>query len=203
MPSCCRLGDEYFAKNNILYESNNFFITPAVGQMGIEGYLLLCSKKHYEGIGGIPAEFEAELEEILKKTKQVIKAAYDSEILVFEHGPRIGCHKGGGCLDHAHLHLVPTVVDVRAFLVKIFKLEKIKNFGRLREVFSQKQSSYLFLETQDNMRYVAEVDFPLPPQYLRQVIAAGAGISAWDWRLYPGRETFIRTLARLKGKFEK
>ena len=199
--SCCRLGQELVEGKNILYESNNFFIVPSVGPMGIKGYVLLCSKQHYKGIGDIPKEHESELEEVLNKAKRILHDIYNSEIIVFEHGPKMSCHRGGSCLDHAHLHLVPTSADVMNFLSSIFKPEKIKNFDRLRQIYKKQQSSYLFIQTQENKRYVIEVDFPIPSQYLRQVIASEQNISDWDWRVNPDYETFEKTLKELKNKF--
>jgi len=201
MSFCCRLGDEYQSKKNVLYESENFFVVPAIGQMGIEGYVLLCSKNHHIGIGNIPEEHTFELKSVLEKTKKVISETYDSEVLVFEHWPRLRCHKGGGCLDHSHLHIVPTSVDIMKFLHSKFKPEKIQDFSRLREIYEAQKSSYMFVETQDNKRYVIEVEFPIPSQYLRQVLASKSGITKWDWRINPDYETFERTVNQLKGKF--
>ncbi len=201
MGSCCRLGDEYQLKKNILYESDNFFVVPTIGQMGIDGYVMLCSKEHYIGMGNIPEEHTSELESVLEKIKEVISETYNSEVLVFEHGPRLGCHKGGGCLDHSHLHIVPTSVNIMKFLQSKFKPEEIEDFNRLREIYEAQKSSYMFVETQDNKRYVIEVEFPIPSQYLRQVLASNVGIKDWDWRVNPDYETFERTVNQLKGKF--
>ena len=72
MGFCCRLGDEYQLKKNILYESTNFFVVPSIGQMGIKGYVLLCSKEHYFGMGNIPEEQISELETVLDRVKKII-----------------------------------------------------------------------------------------------------------------------------------
>lgn len=138
MNICCQLGRELIEKKNILYESENFFIVPTVGQMGIEGYILLCSKKHYYGLGDVPREYETELEEILVKIKKVLFDVYGSKILIFEHGPRLGCYKGGGCIEHAHMHLVPTDTDIIDFLSKKFKIKKLQTFDELRDIFNEK-----------------------------------------------------------------
>ena len=201
MGFCCRLGDEYQFKKNVLYESDNFFVVPSIGQMGICGYVLLCSKYHYLGMGNIPEEYIPELEAVLDKTKKVISDTYGSEVLVFEHGPRLGCHKGGGCLDHGHLHIVPTSINIMEFLQRMLKPEEISDFSRLREIYEAQESSYMFVETQDNKRYVIEVEFPIPSQYLRQVLASKMGFAEWDWRVNPDYETFERTVRQLKGKF--
>lgn len=198
---CCRLGRELLDRHNIIYESENFFAVPALGQLGIEGYLLLCSKKHHIGLGDIPKIYYPELENFLDKTRNVIFSVYGSGVLMFEHGPRFSCHKGGGCLDHAHLHLVPTSVDVMDFLNKIFKPQKINGLDRLKKIFKKQKSSYLFLIDQSKKRYVIETTIPIPSQYIRQIIASKMGVKDWDWRINPDRKTFIKTIKRLKNKF--
>lgn len=201
MTFCCRLGQELAEGKNILYESDNFFVVPAIGQMGIEGYILVCSKEHFIGVGNILKEYESELRGVLDKSKKIISEVYDSEVLVFEHGPRLRCHKGGGCLDHAHLHLVPTSVDVMEFLNRKFKPEQIEDYSKLREIYEQQKSSYIFVESQEEKMYVIEVEFPIPSQYLRQVIASKINVANWDWRVDPDYETFEKTVEHLKDKF--
>ncbi len=201
MRSCCILGEQLKRDREVLYRTHNFSVTPAYGQIGIEGYLLVCTNEHYIGIGGTPSALECELETVISKTLNVIADSYSPEIVVFEHGPKSDCHKGGGCLDHTHLHVVPTKVDVFGFLFnKHFKPEKIQGLERLRKIYETNNSSYLLLETQERKRFVFEVDI-IPSQYLRQIIAMGEGRSNWDWRKYPDEETFKKTLEKLRGKF--
>ncbi len=202
METCCELGAKLNLKKNVLYETDNFFVAPSIGQMGIEGYLLLCSKKHYIGIGDVPKESEFELEEVLSKVKKVLSKTYNLPILVFEHGPKLGCSRGGGCLDHAHLHLIPISINILDFLKEFFELEKVHGFGRLREIYENAKYSYLFINTGNDERYVIKIDFPLPSQYLRQVIAAKFGIKDWDWRINPDYQTFNKTIKTLQGSFE-
>lgn len=202
MESCCALGEEGRREERILHRTSNFFVTPALGQIGIEGYLLICANEHFRGIGDMPATLDSELEALVDKARSVIAAHYSPDIIAFEHGPRLGCHKGGGCLEHAHLHLVPTAVDLFTFLKgKGLEPKFVSGFNKLREIVSRKQSSYLFVETWERAQYVVEVTIPLPSQYLRQIIATAEGKKEWDWRQYPDRETFERTLTRLRGKF--
>jgi diadenosine tetraphosphate (Ap4A) HIT family hydrolase len=210
---CCRLGAELPKKEHVLYEADNFFVTPCLGQIGIQGYLLLCSKEHFSGVGGLPRKLHSELEEVLLHAKKVLGGVYQSEILVFEHGPRIGCYKGGGCLDHTHLHIIPINYQLiepvalrflRALAVKDFyKVERIEGFHKLTDLFEAQQASYLFVETNDEKRFTTEVNFVLPSQYLRQVIAQGVNREdKWNWKDNPDYETFERTLENLYGKFK-
>jgi len=212
MESCCNLGSEFQKKSNILYETDNFFLVPAIGQMGIEGYLLLCSKKHFIGVGGTPKKYNSELEDALKTTRKILSETYDSDTIVFEHGPRIGCHRGGGCLDHSHLHVLPFNGGLMEPLVinllnglginYFYKLERVENFERLHEIYKEQKTSYLFIETAGRERYATEVNFPIPSQYLRQIIASKLNRGdKWDWRQTPDAETFEKTIDQLKNKF--
>ena len=76
--SCCRLGAEWDNQDNIIFQSKNFFVVPSIGAMEREGYLLICSKEHYDGVGGIPDEQYLELTRVLDHVKAGLrdKAAY-------------------------------------------------------------------------------------------------------------------------------
>jgi len=200
MSECCRLGAQIDNRDEILFRTNNFTVTPALGQIGIEGYCLICSNEHFIGMGDMPASLDSELEAILSKTLDVISNHYSPRVVVFEHGPRLRCNTGGSCLEHAHFHIVPTGVDILGFLSKHFKPESIKGLERLREIYRFVRNSYLFLETQERKRFVFEVQ-QVPSQYIRQIIAVGEGKNEWDWRKYPDYETFKKTLEKLRGKF--
>ncbi|MCK5023102.1 MAG: hypothetical protein KAS04_02940 [Candidatus Aenigmarchaeota archaeon] len=204
MESCCPLGAELDKKMNVLYETDNFFLVPALGQMGIEGYSLVCSKGHYIGMGNVPENYEPELEDVLGRSKNTIAREYDSKVVAFEHGPKLGCHSGGGCLQHAHIHIVPTPVDIMKFLKGKFdpgKIQEIQGFDKLREISSKGEQSYMFVNTHEGQMHLIEADVPLPSQYLRQVIAEGMEIKKWNWKEYMDTETFERTLNKLRNKF--
>jgi len=209
---CCRLGSEYPRRSNVLHETENFFVVPTIGQIGIEGYVLICSKNHCPGLGDIPPSQHEELENLLLLTRSVISSAYQKEVVVFEHGPRTACQMGGGCVDHAHLHVVPAPVDLMGTLLPLlqmrlglghfFRVERTEGFHRIREVLHGRKTSYLLCEEADRQRYVVEMNFPIPSQFLRQIIASELGSPEWDWRRFPHDESFARTIERLKGKFQ-
>lgn len=203
MDVCCPLGkNRCDQEKRILYQTQHFFVTPAVGPMGIKGYVLICTKEHFRSIGDIPERWDSELETLVGDTRKVLGMHYSPDIVVFEHGPRIGNYKGGGCIEHAHLHVVPSTVDLVAFLKgRGLQLEVVDGFGKLREIMKRAEFSYLFVETRERAKYVVEVTAPLPSQYLRQVIAVHEGHTNWNWREHPDHETFQRTLEQLRGKF--
>jgi hypothetical protein len=152
------------------------------------------------------------LEETLKTTRRVLREVYNSDILVFEHGPRVGCYRGGGCLDHAHLHIVPVSLNLiekmalnflKALSINdYYRLERISAFERLKALYDSQKASYLFVETNDLKRYMTEVNFIIPSQYLRKIIAFSIGRpDEWNWKEKPDYETLNKTIEKLQGKF--
>ena len=116
MSLCCALNYENIKKDRlIIHETNNYFVCPTLGSMGIRGYLLVISKEHFEGSGDIPQSLHEELDDIVNYSKARVKEVYGKESTVFEHGPKVGYCSGGGCLDHAHLHVVPGVDIIEEF----------------------------------------------------------------------------------------
>jgi diadenosine tetraphosphate (Ap4A) HIT family hydrolase len=170
MDYCCELGRDITFNDRVIGRTDNFSVITALGPIGVEGYLLICSNEHHIGVGGMPSEFDEELGGILDRTRRLLADSYRSSVIVFEHGPRLGCSTGGSCLDHAHLHVLPTNANLVNFVQEEgLRLEKANGFGRLREIYDEGNGSYLMIE-QGHERFVALVD-NLPSQYLRRAIA--------------------------------
>src|SRR3989338_10498751 len=109
----------------ILYESKNFNVFPTLGQI-VDCYLLIATKDHFIGIGEIQTGWHRELNDVGKKVRDVLKHEYGQGPLFFEHGPAFADGKngvigGGGCIDHAYLHAVPTGADVKPDLDQRFR----------------------------------------------------------------------------------
>ena len=192
------MGRDIKNPKKIILKTSGFTVFPALGPIGIEGYVLICSNEHFKGIDEMPSELDKELENVVDRIKKSVSDYYSSPVVVYEHGgSKPLCYRWGGCLDHFHLHVVPTKVDILGYLKKKdFSLEKIKGFDRLREIIKKRCMSY-FLVEQEAKRYVCEIGV-LPSQYLRQVIAELEGKKNWDWRRYPGYNVMKKTHSNLK-----
>ena len=213
MVNCCRLGRAPSEEGRILYESDNFLVFPTLGPIGIKGYLLIASKKHYEGTGDMPEGLLPELEELITMTKSKLMEAYRKESILFEHGPKVGNSGWGGgtSIDHAHLHVIPGVDITSEFAVslmmhldkigKFYKVDRLEGFKRTGEIFHSHRTSYVVFETPDNRRLVSEINFPGESQWLRQLTARKIGSERWNWRLYPDRETMRKTFDDLVREF--
>ena len=56
-------------------------------------------------------------------------------------------------------------------------------------------------EDPDGKRIIAEVNFHIPSQYMRKMIANQVGSAEWDWRLWPQYDVVKQTIETLQGKF--
>jgi diadenosine tetraphosphate (Ap4A) HIT family hydrolase len=205
---CCQLAKEIETERTIL-KTNNFFVIPTLGSMGIEGYLLVIPIKHYHAIAEISRESQRELEEITRDIKKIIFSEYGLSTLIFEHGPRLGNLDSGQSIDHAHLHFVPGIditenwaKDLMYRLGKVgqyYKMERIQGFSKAKELLDSGKS-YLYLQNLKGIKLLSEQNFHRPSQYFRTMVANQVGSRKWNWRFNPDKKTIEKTVTRLKGK---
>ncbi|MGV8169273.1 MAG: HIT family protein [Candidatus Nanoarchaeia archaeon] len=184
----------------IIYETDNFWVVPAVGQI-VEGYLLINSKKHFLSMGGMPLTYFSELEEVCSKVKNVLSETYGSPIF-FEHGMAEVEKKKMCCIAHAHIHAVPVIIDdISKELDPYGCVKEIRSLIELNYTFMEGKS-YLFFENNSGRKYISDVTSNIPPQLLRQIIAEKTGNKdKWNWKDHPGIEAMLSTIETLKGKF--
>ncbi|MFH1134163.1 MAG: hypothetical protein V1735_06765 [Nanoarchaeota archaeon] len=211
--ACCDLGAILKAEpERVLLETGNFFVAPSLGQIGAEGYLMVLTKEHVLGMGSLPESQYAELQEVTEKARRAISTEYGVASHVFEHGPKCGSFHGGGCLDHAHHHVVPDgdIADELALDLmrrmhdqgQFFRVDRSDSLARAAEILHAGESSYLVAEAPDGRMFIVEVNFFLPSQYCRRLIAEKRGLRQWqwDWGQFPERDSVKRTADRLRGK---
>jgi len=143
MDACCNLGDILNEPDEILYETDHFFITPTLGCMNIPGYLLLLSKECFKGMGSLPESLHQELEEVTQYAKARLKEVYNKDVQIFEHGPKVCDVHGGACLDHAHLHIVPGVNIMDPLALDL--MHRLDEHGKF---YKNKYKPYVDLYTQ-------------------------------------------------------
>jgi len=207
MEACCVLGDG-INQDRLICQTSNFFVIPSKGSMGIPGYLLIVSKKHYLGFGQIPQKQYPELLGLINDVKSLIKHEYGLPSLLFEHGPRLK-EPSGQSINHAHLHVVPGVDITKEWAVDMmqrlkdpglfYKIERIQGFERAGELLDS-GSSYLYMETPMGVQLLSKQNFYRPNQYFRKMVSHQVGLRSWNWKKYPYIRTLEKTVERLKGK---
>lgn len=140
MNNCCVLGHAPYSDKRVLHESDNFFICAGLGAMGVEGYLMVVSKEHWEGSGELPKSMRRELDDLIYLTKARVHEVYGKGAIAFEHGLRVGECGGGGCIDHLHIQIFPGVDIRKRFAVslidclkekdKFYRVDRVEGFER-------------------------------------------------------------------------
>ncbi len=185
---------ERYPENIILFESDNFYVKPALGHF-VEGYCLVISKEHLRTMAELSSKEAAELEEVLGETERQLTAIYKNGLCTFEHGAACSSNRAGACIDHAHMHILPTSCDVTA---RLAALESVR-ISELRELcdFANRGQSYIYYEPQPGERLVYACDDRVPSQFMRRLICKQLDTNRnWDWRVSPYREVIQKFVAR-------
>ena len=183
-------------QNRIIYETENFFVYPTIGQI-VEGYLLILPKEHYLSIGQMPKKFITEVEQIKNFLYKQVSKMYMPPIF-FEHG---SVKEAGGCgVYHAHIHVVPCNVskEIIEVISKSYVLHQIKTMYELSQYIKQ-DKPYLYFEDNKKTRYVFEID-EIPSQYIRRIFAELIFAKEWDWKTFKfSNDGLFNTYSKLKG----
>jgi diadenosine tetraphosphate (Ap4A) HIT family hydrolase len=180
-----------------IYRTKSFRVIPPLGQV-VEGAVLLVSERHVPSCAQLSAQELNELELLISRTELILSHVYTTPIF-FEHGPLLNSGKGTCCVDHAHIHAFPVMVDVHTYLCKRFSWAEISNLQDLtfRVNAMNDMRGYLFVQQQGH-RYFYECDV-IPSQLIRQIIASELGVpERWHWRSYLGISEMCSTLKRLR-----
>jgi diadenosine tetraphosphate (Ap4A) HIT family hydrolase len=184
-------------EDEIIDESENFYAKAALGHF-VFGYTLIVSKEHLLSFAHLPEclfpELESFRENVLDKLHQICR----HPISIMEHGAINRCQRGGACIDHAHLHLMPLAADLHPILSKRFslgELESISDLGRFKDA----QIPYLYYQREGLRGYGVKLAQDVPSQVLRRIACQSLGEPGlWDWRVKPLRDVLTRFTTEYK-----
>lgn len=198
---------KYFSEkifyNKILFQTKNFFVVPSLGSL-IPGWLLIVPKKYYLNFSLIPKEELSDLNLLIEKIKNDSKEFFGERFVLFEHGPQGERSKVGCGVDYAHLHFVPTSINLMEGLKILdfnFKWEEVNSLQEL-SFLKNTQLEYLFLEDQDHKSFIS-FNRSIPSQLFRKVIANYLGIpEKYDWKKFSFNENIALTINKFSEMHE-
>jgi len=211
MANSCVLCDRTKTNNRLITENNDWYVIATLGQI-IGGYALVIPKAHISCMGALTVRRSGcQTEAMLKITKETCRAlsleyqhsnsAIPYPVTVFEHGIV------GQTIKHAHLHLLPTVIDLTQKIRADFpeaKFEELRYAAHLQASYEDNPRPYLFWTTPDSKSMVCW-NPPAPPQYLRLIMAELLGYpERGNWRnMDPelDKQLWRETVDRLKPYF--
>lgn len=162
------------------------------------GHVLVVPRSYYPSFAAVLGEHGSGVLSLLHSVRSDVARAF-GETVVMEHGSTTGM-RGGACISHAHLHVLPLR---GALALDLMKRDGIR-FRRLSELaglaaLSSSERPYLFFSHQE-MHWVASAEALPRPQYLRSVAGRVLGMSDLesDYAMVVRREYGRRTLLTLR-----
>lgn len=187
-------------ESRIITQTEHFLVVPTLGAF-VEGYAMVVSRYHYDCMGKLLPELFPELKELLTNVKHHIRKCYGMGTVCFEHGSISSCNRFGGCINHAHIHIVPCKESLIGQLPNYhMDYRQITDLYEL-QTFAQRGESYLYFEDIDEQQYSISGDFVIS-QFFRQLLANSHNVSGeWDWRSHLNLEKMSKTYTTLKKSF--
>lgn len=194
-PFCSLDTDRNFrslVQNTVLLETKSFVVLPALGSF-VDGYLIIATKNHLLNFTRLEDDQFREFRILHQNVTKVLRSHY-GPIITFEHGNNQNLDRGGSCIDHAHVHLLPFGGDPWSIVGSPYAVKEIAPANQSREY------DYLYLEADTGeARVYGGSEFPR--QYMRQrlcsILADGLQ-DKWDWSAYPFIEKVERTIRAVK-----
>lgn len=173
-------------KEDILLESNNFFVKVGVGILA-PGHIMIIPKKHILCFGQLPNSLQKEFIMLKKDVFSKVKSNF-SEPIVYEHGVY------SQSIKHAHLHFLPSeneyynLKNIKENIFKSLKSTPISNMLQIKDVFD-KEGSYFYLEQNGRKWVIHTQNQPEGKFTFRKEFARLTGLCGLkDWRTMPEEE---------------
>ncbi len=197
----CRYLAGYPADNErTVYQTENFFVIPTVGQF-IKGYLLVIPFEHVMSNAELDAKRLGEFKYVLEDIEYLLRLTYDAKnVLVWENGSgNGGVGKAKDSIVHSHVHICPStytsekIMEVSGFPFETLTLEELKYY---------KEHSYLLVRTpnHDIWKINNNPNLYIPRQYVRQLVAEEYGLpgDSWNWRTNHFSEKMYQTVSDIE-----
>lgn len=174
------IESEVVYKDRVIFGNLNWVVMPSLGAL-VPGYLVVVTKKHFLSLGDVPIEYLKDLEWLIPCFCQLNKQLFGKNAIIFEHG---SFESGGAsaCVEHTHLHFVPSKISLLPFLSEDFEIIPIGSRFEIKKIASTCKG-YLYYKDIDGKEFFVYGQ-EIPSQYMRQlfVVAQGLELSGWNWR---------------------
>ena len=190
MKRACALCN--FPKDRLLGETTSYIVGVCVGPL-VEGHVMVFPKKHGTGLIDLARDKLETLEEIKTALRVILSRDY-GKVLFYEHG-----HHGDDSREmyhgHAHLHAVPTGVDISHLLDEEGWTPLYATYPQMLSI----QGEYLFYEGPKETSRFYCIEKQLRTQLVRNITAHAIRmpIKQADWRHYPRYDLVERTKEKL------
>ena len=188
-----QLMDEAGPASEVIQEKDDWTAVLDVAPI-VEGWCLIVYGQHVGALREAdPSGFDA-LIELKNRLSNAIKDAYGVRPFFFEHGG-VGEHRGGACIDHAHLHVVPLADSIEGELRKECDMTPVAGIWELPR--RAEGAGYVYFERPNGEALLAS-NADVRHQLVRRLVAqAVPGSPPWEWRQYVHQADALGTRATL------
>jgi diadenosine tetraphosphate (Ap4A) HIT family hydrolase len=189
-----RLLPEEPYRRRVMLESRSFAVLPSLGPLA-PGHVLLCPRHHVGSFAQVDAALHAEYCEIKATLVARLRAMYEGEITIFEHGMAADRGRMVCTVDHAHLHVVPLPRWLDAAAAISWTTTFDGSLPALRRLAGGQE--YVSCETPDGVHRLMTARSGIDSQLMRRIIATSLGHGdRWNWRETPGAQDADATWRR-------
>lgn len=209
MKNNCAFCDRSQFEERIVGETDELWIIATLGQIPkLGGYVLVVPKHHVPCVGALVGKQRRIFISMSLWTSHSVAMEYQRSMkldpiptTLFEHGIV------GQTVQHAHLHILPSVVDFTPKIRADFpeaNIEELTKISHLQKSYGKNPLPYLYWTTPSGTAMVCW-NPPAPNQYLRIVAAELLGKpERANWRTMDpelDRRLYLETVTRLKPYF--
>lgn len=172
--------------------NGNVSIMPTLGML-LPGYLLAVSREHITSFAQLSSDRLQEVDGSLANIDTQLSPLFGDYFRCESGSDNVAQFCGsGGCIDHAHQHLVPAA-DVGTHILKALPWEQMDAY---EDIAAYRGKPYIYLGKAGLHYIVPEPN--LPGQWMRRQLADIRNLRSWDYALDPGLNNLNETLTKLK-----
>jgi len=176
-------------QSRYLFTSKTFLVFPSVGAL-VPGHLLIAPKRHITAMANLNIDELSELKGVINELKKLLSIIYDEKIVLMEHGTLNSRISSGACVDHAHIHILPSNVMLSHSINEEKKAISIAQLNNIKYI----ENDYL-LYSDDCENYFYSVVKKITSQYFRKVIFDNGNLEGhWNWVIDHRIQTMVVTI---------
>lgn len=180
---CLRLSGEmperpWYDFSVVGQQGELFYVVLALGALA-PGHVMIVTRSHVDCMAQLPSGSLRDLESAVSIWTRTINEIWGRPCFIFEHGgPSYDCGSGA-CVSHAHLQIVPLLVNpIRA-------ASRFKSFESLADALIYAEASSYLLYAWGGEFHVLR-DCNVPGQFFRREISTSLGRpDDWDYITFP------------------
>lgn len=209
MKNDCVFCDRTQFENRLIAETDEHYVIATLGQI-TGGYVLVFPKEHILCMGALTPQQINSMFGVAKEACIAVSMEYQGgtsrnhiPVTMFEHGIV------GQTVKHAHLHILPAVIDFTPKIHADFPTAEIEELSwneHFLALYRKHPQPYLFW-TEPKLKAMVCWNPPAPLQYLRIIAAELLGHpERANWRAMDSeldKRLYLETVTRLKPYFSQ